>query len=136
MIAAKRLKLATFYLDEAIYSRVLVEAMRAAGANVRHAGEAFPFGTPDAVWLEGAGRNGWIVLTRDQKIRHRRLERDSLMAARIGAFAFTAGQATALETAVAVTQLLQKMANMVVSEKKPFLYTFGMSRSLTRVALK
>lgn len=54
--ASKRLELAVFYLDEAIYSRVLVEAMRAAGANVRHVGEAFPFGTSDEVWLRDAGK--------------------------------------------------------------------------------
>ncbi len=115
---------------------MLVEALRAANANVRHAGEAFPFGTPDEAWLKAAGKNGWIVLTRDQKIRQRSLERESLMASGVAAFAFTGGQATARETAQVITPLIQKMTNMSVSEPKPFLYTFGISGSLTRVRLR
>jgi hypothetical protein len=110
--------------------------MRSAGAGVRHAGEAFPFGTADEIWLSEAGKKRWIVLTRDQKIRWRRLELDALLAAGTAAFAFSAGQATAAETAGIVVKLLQKMANMSVSERKPFLYTFGMSGSLSRVRLK
>jgi hypothetical protein len=133
--AAKPLDRAVFYLDEAIYSKVLVEAIRASHATVRHAGDAFPFGTPDAIWLSEAGKRKWVVLTRDQRIRHRRLEIESLVAAGVAAFAFTAGQATALETAQAIVPLIAKMANMAVSEPKPFLYTFGISRHLSRVRL-
>lgn len=71
---AQRLEQTVFYLDESIYSRALVEGMRAAGANVRHAGGAFPFGTADEVWLTGSGRAGWIVLMRDKRVRYRPLE--------------------------------------------------------------
>ena len=49
--------------------------MREAGANVEHAGGAFRFGTPDEVWLTACGEHNWIVLTRDQRIRRRVLER-------------------------------------------------------------
>lgn len=110
--------------------------MRAVGADVRHAGDAFPFGTADVLWLTEAGKKRWIVLTRDQRIRQRRLERESLMGARVAAFAFTGGQATALETAQAIVPLLQKMANMAISEPKPFLYTFGASGHLSKIRLR
>lgn len=130
---AKRLEQAVFYLDECIYSRLLVERLRAAGANVRHAGEAFPFGTADEDYLGRCGEKGWIVLTRDQHIRRRPLEREALRLAGIAAFALTAGQATAEETAQTIVPLLGKMANMAVSEPKPFLYTFGLAGLLSRV---
>lgn len=32
--------------------------------------EVFAQDTDDDVWLEAAGRNGWVVLTRDDKIRY------------------------------------------------------------------
>lgn len=118
--AAKRLELATFYLDEAIYSRVLVEGMRAAGAGVRHASEAFPFGTPDEVWLKQAGKNDWIVLTRDQKIRQRRLGRESLMAFGVAAFAFTGGQATAHETAQTILPLIKRWSISRLASRNRF----------------
>jgi hypothetical protein len=50
----------------------------------------------------------------------------------VGAFAFVAGQATAAETAAVIVPLLVKMVNISISEPKPFLYTFGLARRLSR----
>jgi len=109
--------------------------MRAAGANVEHAGGAFPFGTRDEDWLTACGERSWIVLTRDQRIRRRVLERLAIQQSGAAVFALTAGEATAAETADVVTRLLLKCANMAVSEPKPFLYTFGLAGRLSRVRL-
>jgi hypothetical protein len=109
--------------------------MREAGANVEHAGGAFPFGTPDAVWLTACGKHNWIVLTRDQRIRRRVLEREAIKQSGAAVFALTAGEATAAETAQVVIRLVVKFANMAVSEPKPFLYTFGLAGRLSRVRL-
>jgi len=132
---ARRLSAAVFYLDESIYSRVLLNAMRSAGATVRHVGEAIPFGSSDQHWLTAAGEHGWIALMRDQRIRRRPLELASLKAAGIAAFAFTGGQATAQDTATAICPKLVKFANMAISEPRPFLYTFGTAGSLSKVRL-
>lgn len=110
--------------------------MRSAGANVEHAGDALPFGSTDDVWLSKCGHRGWIVLTRDKHIRHRRLEREALMRNGVAAFALTSGAATAEEVAETIVPLIQKFVNMAVSEPKPFLYTFGLKGWLTRVRLK
>jgi hypothetical protein len=103
------------------------------GAQVHHAGEAFPFATPDEEWLAACGGHQWFVLTRDKHIRHRVLEREALQAHGVGAFAFTGGQATGTDTADAVARVLRKMANIAMSEPRPFLYTFGLTTSLQRV---
>ena len=79
--------------------------------------------------------NGWIVLMRDQGVRRRRLEREALKVHGVAAFAFTGGEETAARTAQTICPLLTKFANMYVSEPKPFLYTFGVSGSLSRVRL-
>src|SRR6187200_2851579 len=91
--AARRLSEAVFYVDESLYSRVLIRELRDAGANVEHAGGAFPFGTEDATWLKGCGDKNWIVLTRDERIRFRLLERMALEIAGVAAFVFTGGAA-------------------------------------------
>jgi hypothetical protein len=109
--------------------------MREAGANIEHAGGAFPFGTADEVWLTACGERNWIVLTRDQRIRRRVLEREAIRQSGAAVFALTAGEATAAETAQVVVRLLVKFANMAVSEPKPFLYTFGLAGRLSRVRL-
>jgi hypothetical protein len=131
----KRLKEAVFYLDESIYSRVLAFAMQAAGANVRRVGPDIPHGSTDEAWLEIVGKNNWIALMRDQRIRRRRLETEALKIHGVAAFAFTGGQETAQQTAQTICPLLIKFANMNVSEPKPFLYTFGVSGSLSKVKL-
>ena len=110
--------------------------MREAGANAEHAGGAFPFGTQDEVWLTACGERGWIVLTRDQRIRRRVLEREAILRSRAAVFALTAGEATAAETTAVVMRLLVKFANTHVSEPKPFLYTFSLSGRMSRAHLR
>jgi hypothetical protein len=58
------------------------------------------------------------------------------MAAKVAAFAFTATEATAEDTANTIQPLLQRFANMAISEPRPFLYTFGIRGSLSRVRLR
>lgn len=109
--------------------------MRKCGATVEHAGGTFPFGTPDEIWLTSCGEKGWIILTRDKRIRRRVLEREAIRQSGAAVFALTLGEATAEETAGIVSRLLIKMVNMAVSEPKPFLYTFGLSGRLSKVRL-
>ena len=109
--------------------------MQAAGANVRRVGPDIQKGSTDEEWLEIVGKNNWIALMRDQKIRRRRLETEALKTHGVAAFAFTGGQETAQQTAQTICPLLVKFANMNVSEPKPFLYTFGVSGTLSKVKL-
>jgi hypothetical protein len=134
--SAKRLERAVFYLDESIYSRLLGEALEQAGVSVRRPGVDVPFGTPDEAWLATAGAHGWIVLMRDQRVRHRALEIQALRNARVGAFVLTAGQATARDTAIVVVAKLPKILNISLSERKPFLYTLGINGALSRVKIR
>lgn len=73
---------------------------------------------------------------RDQHVRRRPLELAALRDAEVAAFVLTTGQATANETVSVIERLLRKFANISVSEPKPFLYTFGLRGSLTRVRLR
>lgn len=109
--------------------------MQVAGANVRRVGPDIQKGSTDEEWLEIVGKNNWIALMRDQKIRRRRLETEALKTHGVAAFAFTGGQETAQQTAQTICPLLVKFANMSVSEPKPFLYTFGVSGTLSKVKL-
>lgn len=134
--AAKQLENSVFYLDESIYSRVLADRIGRSGATVQRPGQALPFGTHDEVWLAQCGSLGWIVLMRDQRVRRRPLELAALAQARVGAFLLTAGQATATETADTIERLLPKFARLFVNQPRPFLYTFGLRGSLTRVRVR
>jgi hypothetical protein len=114
----------------------LSEALATAGATVKRPGVDVPFGTQDQEWLAIAGTQGWIVLMRDQRVQHRALEIQSLRAARVGAFVLTPGQATAQSTSAVILLRLQKIVNISCSERKPFLYTLGITGTLSRVKIR
>lgn len=134
--AAKQLERSVFYLDESIYSRALVTAMQSMGAQVRTPADVVGFGAADEHWLNAVAKLQWIVLMRDQRVRYRSLERNALTDAGVGAFVFTGGQATAAETAEVILRILTKLANIHRSEVRPFLYSFGLAGSLSRIKLR
>lgn len=104
---------------------MVVEALRNAGTNIKRLTEEFVRGTPDQDWLQHAGQQGWVVLTRDTRIRYRQLERAALHAARVKAFVFTGGNVTMQETADILTRALPKVERICKSEHGPFIYHIG-----------
>jgi predicted nuclease of predicted toxin-antitoxin system len=101
--------------------------LRAAGAEVRRATEHFPRGTEDEVWLREAGKNNWIVLTRDKRIRYRQLERVALQQAGVRVFVFTGGNVTIATTAHVLVSALPQFGKVCRDDPGPFLYHFGRS---------
>lgn len=49
----------------------------------------------DVEWLELCGREGWVVLTMDRRIRYRRAEIAAIRRHRVQAFVLTSGNLTA-----------------------------------------
>lgn len=125
----------TLYVDESIYSKELVGALIQSGESVRRVGKDVPFGAKDHQWLAVVGRNGWTALTRDQRIRYRRLEKQTMKAHGVGVFTFTGGQATASQMTERVLAHIEKMRAISTSEPRPFLYTFGLFGPLSRLKL-
>ena len=123
----------TFFLDESLDSLSVVTALREAGAVVQRLTEIFPKGTPDEVWLAKAGENGWVVLTRDKRIRYRQLERLALQAAKVRTFVFTGGNVTGKDTGVILARRLRQLEKLARSVSGPFIYTVSRSGALRRV---
>jgi len=117
----------TFFLDESLDGASLVAALRDAGALIERLTDHFPRGTPDEVWLTRAGQRGWIVLTRDKRIRYRQLERLALHAAKVRAFVFTGGNVTMKDTAAVLVNALPRMSTIARSDAGPFIYHLGRS---------
>jgi hypothetical protein len=116
-----------FFVDESLDSLTIVEALRSAGATVERLTEHFLKGTADETWLAHAGRHGWVVLTRDKRIRYRQLERLALREARVRAFVFTGGNVTVAETAAILVQALPRMGRISRVNAGPFIYHIGRS---------
>lgn len=76
----------TFFVERSLGKGILVAALRARGLNVVVHDEILPQDALDPVWLRLAGREGWIVLTKDGRIRYREIERTALIESRVRAF--------------------------------------------------
>jgi hypothetical protein len=124
---SKPLEPVTFFVDESLDSLSVVSALRDAGASVQRLTDHFPKGTPDEVWLAEAGRNGWVVLTRDKRIRYRQLERLALQAARVRAFVFSGGNVTGEETGAILAGSLERVTKIARADPGPFIYHIGRS---------
>jgi predicted nuclease of predicted toxin-antitoxin system len=110
-----------FFLDRSLGKILIATALRQAGAIVHIHDDYFPPNAKDEDWLTQVGRNSWIVLTKDHRIRYRNLEREALMNAGVGAFILTAGDLQGDEMAEIFVKALPAIAKFLRKHKKPFI---------------
>lgn len=81
-----------FFVDRSL-GKSIVEGLRDAGLTVHSMadiyGEKRAQLLADEAWLRDAGKNDWIVLTKDDAIRRRPAERDALTKATVRVFCLT-----------------------------------------------
>lgn len=82
--------------------------------------DEFAPGTLDVEWLTVVGQNGWIAITKDQRLRFRPLEKAALIAAGLRTFVFTSGNMSGAEVADAIVKALPKMRALLEIHKDAF----------------
>jgi len=80
------------------------------------------------------GKQGWIVLTKDDRIRYRKHEREALLHAGARAFVLTNGNLTGDEMAVIFVDALPKIQKLASKERQGFIAT--VTRTAIRVVAK
>lgn len=75
----------TFFVDNNL-STALAAGMKAFGEDVVHLQDHFGENSADSEWLAHIGSEGWILITRDERIRYRPSEWGALKEHRVGAF--------------------------------------------------
>lgn len=91
-----------FFLDRSLARRVVASALRDAGWSVRTHIEVFgqrDQAVKDVEWLELCGREEWIVLTMDRRIRYRREEIAAIRRHGVRAFSLASGNLAAQDQA-------------------------------------
>lgn len=86
----------------------------------RH-GQHFAPGTEDSVWLPFVGQQGWIVLTKDKRIRFNQLEKAAVRRYRVREFYFSSGNYSGAEMAETLVAALPKMIRAVRKYEPPFI---------------
>jgi hypothetical protein len=75
----------------------------------------------DEEWLREVGQRGWIVLTRDDRIRYRLHERTALLQAGVRAFVLARRSLSGPAMAEAFVQALPAMRRFVERYQAPFI---------------
>lgn len=86
-------------MDECFGRYRFVEAVRQSGVPVIAHHEVFGAGVSDEEWLRFAAREGYIALTKDEKIRSNLLAIETILASRARVVIFSVGPANADELA-------------------------------------
>lgn len=91
----------------------------------------FPQNAADEDWLPLVGARGWIVLSKDKRLRKVPLQREALVSAGVRAFVMTAGNLTGSEMANAFLLNMQQIVLKATTHPAPFVA--GVSTSGVRV---
>lgn len=102
-------KLSPIYIDESLSQRYLPDALRARGLDVIIRADRFSAGVSDPEWLVEAGRQYWIVLTKDKAIRRRPNEQLALVNSGVRAFVLAAGEMTGPEQADLFSRIIPRI---------------------------
>jgi hypothetical protein len=129
--------LPTLLLDRSLGRRQVPELFRAAGLRLHTLAEVYGIPADEAVadveWLARAGREGWTVLMKDERIRYRPAERAALVDHGVMAFRLTSGNLRAADMAGLFLGVVDRLA-AACAVPGPFLYVVSRA-GLRRVDL-
>jgi len=133
---AERLASLVFFIDRSLGGRVIAEALRAAGARVEIHDKHFALDEPDVEWLKTVGGRGWVVLSKDVRIRRDAFEREALRSAGVKAFFLTQQGLAGQEMAQTFVAALPGMVTRAARQPGPFIYTLSRDGAFGRIKLK
>ena len=74
----------------------------------------------DRVWLQSVGERGWVVLTKDQKLRYRPLEINALRESKARVFVLIAGNLRGVEIGAVFLDALPRICKVLYEHPGPF----------------
>ncbi len=81
----------------------------------------FPPAAADEDWLLEVGRRGWVVLTKDSRIRYRAPALAAIRASAVRLFVLTAGDLQGSEMAAIFVKALGRITRVAASHPPPFI---------------
>lgn len=105
-----------YCVDRALGKLYVAEALRGAGARAEVHDDHF-----EQARLAEIGRRGWVVLTKDNRIAYRRLERLAVAEANVQMFALVAGDLSGEQMAATFAKALNAMQRFALEHDPPFI---------------
>ena len=91
--------------------------------------------TPDDVWLEVAGRNGWIVLSHDSKWHNEPVNLMAIKQWNVGAFYLWGGAAPKWHKLQLFARAFDRIVERANTTPKPFIYRIYQRGNMRQIAL-
>ena len=110
-----------FFIDRSLGIEPIRTELVTAGLIVEIHDEHFARDEEDRVWLQTVGERGWVVLTKDQRLRYRPLEIAALRASNARVFVLTAGNLRGIEIAAVFLAALPQICKVLHSLPGPFM---------------
>jgi len=110
-----------FFIDRSLGRKIVAQALREVGEIIQIHDDHFAPDAKDEDWLAEVGKRGWIVLTKDDRIRYRVTERSALTSAKVGAFVLTSTQLQGTEMAAAFVKALPRIKRLIANHTPPFI---------------
>lgn len=123
------------FIDRCAWSHKLGEALTKIGTPFIPHHEKFKPACPDEEWLEAAGKQGWMVLTRDKNIRRKPNELRAFQEYGVIGFVLTSGDASAADTAALVTAVYPKLIRKAKGTKPPAMFSITLAGAITPIKL-
>ena len=129
--AAKPPNGTVFFVDRSLGVDPIRAELINAGLVVEIHDEHFDREEEDRVWLQIVGERGWVVLTKDQRLRYRPLEIAALHASNARVFVLTAGNLRGSEIAAVFVSALPRICKILHSRSGPFVARVSQSGHIT-----
>lgn len=114
----------------------LVRGLREFGENVHHITEHFKEDTPDEKWLQFLGEQGWFLITRDNRIRRRPIEKEALKRFGVGAFFLQGKNMSHWDIIRQVIRIWHRVKEKADTTSVPFAYQISRGgRKIDRLSL-
>lgn len=109
-----------FFIDRSLGVEPIRAQLVKAGLTVEIHDLHFAPDEEDRIWLKTVGERGWVVLTKDQRLRYRPLEIAALRASNARVFVLTAGNLRGIEIAGAFVAALPRICRVLRAQPGPF----------------
>ena len=90
----------------------------------------------DEEWLPKVGERSWLILSKDDKIRRRPVERDALLRSGARAFILPSGNMSGKEMAATVVKALPRIQRFIGKHPPPFIARITRSGDVRMIELQ
>jgi hypothetical protein len=124
-----------FFIDRCVGKQSIAAPLRAAGLHVELHDDHFPQGAKDEEWLPVVGERGWLVITRDDRIRYHSLEAAAARNAGVGMLVVVSKNLTGPQTAEILLKAMERIRRFLKKHQPPFMVKIYRDGSIKSPAL-